>query len=122
MNKNERNLIINIIFVILSSILSYYYFALPYLKECKDIKIPKNATCHHDMFCISQYCNYDADTCPLPCNSTKRWIVVSIIIIFLSNCCVYLLILVIYYILNKLCKLFFKYKNNNKNTEYVNLY
>ena len=132
MNKNKRNLIINFIFVILSCILSYYYLALPYLKECKDVMIPKNATCHHNMICFIQYCNSDADTCPLPCNSPKRWLLVSVIIILLSTCCSYLLILVIYSLLYKLCEIFhlcnkknynkINNERNNKNDEYSYLY
>lgn len=95
---------INLIFLIIICILSYIFLTNPIIKNCKDIEIPKNASCHNQIICWdNENCDLDADVCPLPCNSISRFVIIFMTNILFSILAGYIAIGILFCICNLIC-------------------
>ena len=103
-NKNKI-----LIFFVICSILIYIFAVIPMANDCEDKVKPKNATCEHEMICMLGSCE-DGDVCPLPCNSTLRWVMLTLMIEGSFIFVIYLTLLILYCIFNNILN-FFERKN-----------
>lgn len=102
----RKILFINFIFIITICILTYIFIAYPVLKLCKDVKVSKDDPCHHQAICWNNdNCNLDVNSCPVPCNSLSRWIIITIVIFMFSILASYITLFILYYIFNPFYKM-----------------